>query len=121
MSNIEKLSIALPHEMVEAIREAVEQGEYATTSDVIRDALRDWRMKRTFEERDVAELRRLVREGIESGPSIEAKEVFSRLRAKYAEKTGARKANESSKTVASRRKRSRTSRMTSRATTKFAR
>jgi antitoxin ParD1/3/4 len=46
MSNIEKLSIALPHEMVEAIREAVEQGEYVTTSEVIRDALRDWRFKR---------------------------------------------------------------------------
>ncbi|MGD0190604.1 MAG: type II toxin-antitoxin system ParD family antitoxin [Rhizomicrobium sp.] len=86
MANIEKISIALPHDMVEAIKDAVEQGEYATTSEVIRDALRDWRLKRKVEELDTAELRRLVQEGIASldrGEGIPAEQVFKRLEAKY--------------------------------------
>jgi antitoxin ParD1/3/4 len=82
MTNIEKISIALPHDMVEAIREAVDSGDYATTSEVIRDAVRDWRRKRRVEAMDMDELRRLVQEGIDSGPSIPAEEVFAKLKAK---------------------------------------
>jgi antitoxin ParD1/3/4 len=106
MSNIEKLSIALPHDMVEAIRDAVEQGEYATTSEVIRDALRDWRLKRKVEAMEIVELRRLVDDGIASGPSVDAENVFARLLAKYGGQPKGRKAHETSETVAARRKRS---------------
>ncbi len=106
MANIEKLSIALPQEMVEAIRDAVDQGEYATTSEVIRDALRDWRLKRKVEEMDTAELRRLVQEGIDSGPSVDAELVFARLLAKYSSQARGRKKHETSKAVAACRKRS---------------
>ena len=84
MANIEKLSIALPHDMVEAIHAAVESGDYATTSEVIRDAVRDWRLKRRVEAMDMEDLRRLVQEGIDSGPSIPAEEIFAKLRAKFA-------------------------------------
>jgi antitoxin ParD1/3/4 len=86
MANIEKISIALPQEMIESIRDAVDQGEYATTSEVVRDALRDWGMKRKLEDLNTAELRRLVQEGIASldrGEGIPAEQVFKRLRAKY--------------------------------------
>ena len=82
MANIEKISIALPHDMVEAIREAVDSGDYATTSEVIRDAVRDWRLKRRVEAMDLDDLRRLVQEGIDSRPSIPAEEVFAILKAK---------------------------------------
>lgn len=84
MANVEKLSIALPPEMAGSLREAVESGEYATVSEVIREALRDWKLKRRIASIEEDELRRLVREGIESGPSIPANGVFSRLRSKYA-------------------------------------
>ncbi len=84
VANIEKISIALPHDMVEAIREAVDSGDYATTSEVIRDAVRDWRLKRRVEAMDMKELRDLIQDGIDSGPSIPAEEVFARLKAKYA-------------------------------------
>ena len=86
MGKIEKISIALPHYMIADVKAAVEQGEYATTSEVIREALRDWRLKRKVEALDVEDLRRLVQEGIDSGPSIDAETVFARLRAKYASK-----------------------------------
>ena len=43
MANVEKLSIALTPEMVVLVRDAVESGEYATTSEVVREALREWK------------------------------------------------------------------------------
>ena len=40
MAQIERLSIAIPTPMADTVRQAVEAGEYASTSEVIRDALR---------------------------------------------------------------------------------
>ena len=84
MSTVEKISIALPPDMIAVLRAAVESGEYASTSEVIREALRGWKIKRKVETLELDELRRLVQEGIESGPSVDAELVFSRLRQKYA-------------------------------------
>jgi antitoxin ParD1/3/4 len=88
MSNVEKISIALPRDMVKTIRDAVEEGGYATTSEVIRDALRNWSEDRAYEQAiktyGIERLRRLVQEGIDSGPSVPAAKVFDRLEAKYA-------------------------------------
>jgi antitoxin ParD1/3/4 len=84
VANIEKISIALPQDMVGAVREAVASGEYATTSEVIREALRDWKLKRRIATLELEELRQLVREGMESGTSIPADQVFDRLKKKYA-------------------------------------
>jgi len=41
MANVEKLSIALTPEMAATVRQCVERGEYASSSEVIREALRD--------------------------------------------------------------------------------
>jgi antitoxin ParD1/3/4 len=68
MANIEKLSIALTGEQVAALRAAVETGEYATTSEVVREAVRDWQAKRELRKLDVERLRRLWEEGVASGP-----------------------------------------------------
>ena len=48
MTTAEKISIALPPEMVPVIRNAVATGEYASSSEVVRDALRDWTNKRAL-------------------------------------------------------------------------
>ncbi len=84
MATVEKISVALPPEMVAVVRAAVESGEYSSASEVIREALRGWKLKRKVEALELDELRRLVNEGISSGPSVDAELVFSRLRAKYA-------------------------------------
>jgi antitoxin ParD1/3/4 len=68
MANVEKISVALPPEMVGHIREAVESGNYSSSSEVIREALRDWLEKQERKRVALKELRRLVREGVESGP-----------------------------------------------------
>ncbi|MGH2461178.1 MAG: type II toxin-antitoxin system ParD family antitoxin [Chloroflexota bacterium] len=69
MATVEKISIALTHDMISLVREAVESGEYASSSEVIRDALRDWKLKRLLEQQQVEESRRLWYEGINSGPA----------------------------------------------------
>lgn len=84
MSNVEKISIALTADMAGGVREAVESGDYATTSEVIRDALRDWFLKRRVALLEQDALKQLIREGMDSGPGRPAEEVFARLTAKYA-------------------------------------
>lgn len=69
MANVEKLSIALTPDMATLVRQAVESGDYASASEVIRDALRDWKLKRAFDREMVEELRRLWQEGIDGGPA----------------------------------------------------
>lgn len=67
MADIERLSIALPAPMASAVRRAVELGEYASASEVIRDALRLWEVRRELRERDVEILRERWDEGKRSG------------------------------------------------------
>jgi antitoxin ParD1/3/4 len=61
MPEIQKVSIALTGEQVTALKAAVETGEYATTSEAIREALREWQWKR---------LRQSWQEGKASGPAV---------------------------------------------------
>jgi antitoxin ParD1/3/4 len=68
MANVEKVSVALTPEMLAAVREAVESGEYASSSEVVREALRVWKRRRALEKKEVEELRRLWDDGLESGP-----------------------------------------------------
>jgi antitoxin ParD1/3/4 len=84
MTKTEKITVALPQETLSAVRDAVGSGDYASTSEVIRDALRDWKLKRRVAQMELDEMRRLLQEGTESGPGIDADLVFARLRTKYA-------------------------------------
>ena len=42
MTTVERLSITLPADMARLIRAKVEEGRYASNSEVIREALRTW-------------------------------------------------------------------------------
>ena len=59
MANVEKISIALSADMVTLVRKAVETGDYASSSEVIREALREWKARRAVRSDAVKELRRL--------------------------------------------------------------
>lgn len=84
MSNVEKISIALPPEMVSIVRQAVETGEYASSSEVVRDALRDWTKKRTLRQQGVEDLRQVWQQALQDKtPGIPAHEVLDRLEKKY--------------------------------------
>jgi antitoxin ParD1/3/4 len=42
MSNVQKVSVALTPEIIAMLKDAVDTGEYTSTSEVVRDALRTW-------------------------------------------------------------------------------
>ena len=67
MGKVEKISIALTDEMLASVKSAVESGDYASSSEVIRDALRDWKLRRARETEAIRELRGLVAEADASG------------------------------------------------------
>lgn len=84
MTTVEKISIALPPELVTIIRGAVDTGEYASSSEVVRDALRDWTHKRNLRQQGIAELRQLWQEAIRNRtPGIPADDALNRLERKY--------------------------------------
>jgi len=84
MSSIEKISIALPLEMVSLVRDAVAAGEYSSSSEIIREALRDWNHKRQLRQNGVEELRRVWQEArANKTPGIPADAVLDRLERKY--------------------------------------
>jgi antitoxin ParD1/3/4 len=67
MSNVEKMSVALTVQQVAALKAAVETGEYATTSEVVREAVRDWQMKRELRAEDTRRLQEMWDQGKASG------------------------------------------------------
>jgi len=67
MSRVEKISFALTHDLLASVRDAVKSGDYASSSEVVRDALRDWKERRILSSLQVAEVRRLVAEAEASG------------------------------------------------------
>jgi antitoxin ParD1/3/4 len=64
VAEIERLTITLPSEMAVVIRGAVEGGDYASSSEVVREALRDWKMKRALQLRELAALKADIDKGL---------------------------------------------------------
>jgi antitoxin ParD1/3/4 len=67
-----KISVSLTDEHVRMVNEAVASGDYASSSEVIRDALRDWKARRL--------LGRLWDEGVASGRA-DASETMADIKA----------------------------------------
>lgn len=83
-TTIEKISIALPPEMVALVREAVDGGEYASSSEVVRDALRDWSYKRQMQQHDLNRLKAAWDEAmLDTRPGLTMDEVLGPLLRKY--------------------------------------
>ncbi len=64
MADIERLTITLPAEMVATVKNAVEVGEYASSSEVVREALRDWKMKRALQLQELSSLKADIDRGL---------------------------------------------------------
>ncbi len=69
MPEIQKISVALTGEQITSIKAAVETGEYATTSEIVREALRDWEFKRGMRREELRRLREAWDVGKASGPA----------------------------------------------------
>jgi antitoxin ParD1/3/4 len=64
MPEIERLTITLPSEMAAIIKGAVEGGDYASSSEVVREALRDWKTKRALQFQELAALKADIDKGL---------------------------------------------------------
>jgi antitoxin ParD1/3/4 len=84
MAAAERLSITLPHDLAEMIRMKVRTGDYASNSDVIRDALRLWQQHEEATARKRVWLRdKLDRSLADARPSLDADAVFAELETRY--------------------------------------
>jgi antitoxin ParD1/3/4 len=70
-TKIEKISVAITSGQHAKIKAAVKRGEYATTSEVIRTALREWELKQELRRLESERIAKLWDEGIASGPARE--------------------------------------------------
>ena len=89
MSKVEKISVALTPELATVVRDAVSSGDYASTSEVMREALRAWREARE-EKAAIIKVRALIAEAQASGytdgpPDFEA--IKARGRERLAERS----------------------------------
>jgi len=60
----ERLTITLPAEMAAVVKSAVESGDDASTSEVVRAALRDWTTKRALQLEELAALKADIDAGL---------------------------------------------------------
>ena len=61
---LERLTITLPAAIVTLVKKAVDGGDYASSSEVIREALRDWKMKRELQSQKVEALKAEIQRGL---------------------------------------------------------
>jgi antitoxin ParD1/3/4 len=80
MAEFDRLSVLLPPELVQAVREAVDGERYVVESDVVIDALQDWQVRRQMREAELRRLRELIDEGIASGSSPMAADEIDRIK-----------------------------------------
>lgn len=78
MSKLERITVTLPEKMAARLKDWVETGEYATTSEIVREALRGWADKQDRRQAELEQLRAFVAEG-EQGPFRDGDEFFDEL------------------------------------------
>ena len=64
MAEIERLTITLPSDMAAIVKGAVDGGDYASSSEVVREALRDWKMKRAIQMKEMEALKADIDKGL---------------------------------------------------------
>lgn len=79
--NAEKLSITLPADMAQMVRRQVERGAYASSSEVIREALRLWQER----ERRLEAVRVRINEAADNPKRVTDEEVQRHFEKRLAE------------------------------------
>ena len=90
MAEIARLTITLPSDMAALVKGAVVGGDYASSSEVVREALRDWKMKRQVGLGRLAELKADIDRGLADVAEgrltqFDAKKIIARGRKRLAD------------------------------------
>ena len=82
----EKISITVTPEMLRAIRDSVDAGEYASTSEVIRHAMRLWQRERDEHAERMAAIKARIRKSLDDPrPSLSEEEARRAIEAMFDE------------------------------------
>jgi antitoxin ParD1/3/4 len=54
---LERMTITMPSEMASVVQAVVDSGDYATVSEVIREAVREWRARRVSQQQELRALK----------------------------------------------------------------
>jgi antitoxin ParD1/3/4 len=90
MANVEKISVALTPEMALMLKEAVGSGAYASSSELMREALREWRERRAYRAKAGERLGELWDVGIASGEAVDGPTAMAQIQAKLAKATASK-------------------------------
>ena len=86
MQAAEKISITMTPDQLRAVRESVEAGEYASTSEVLRDAVRLWQRQRQEDAERLNVIRARIRRSLDDPrPALSLDEVRAHIKALHAE------------------------------------
>jgi len=81
MSTAEKISITVTPAMKRTLEERVASGQFASASELIREALRVWQKLEDEHQERLASIRARIQKSIDDPrPGIPAEEVFGRLK-----------------------------------------
>jgi antitoxin ParD1/3/4 len=84
MQPVERLSVTLPRELAEKVREKVAKGDYASKSDVIRTALRLWQEREELKERKLTDLREKIDRSLDDpSPPLDEDQAFAYLEERF--------------------------------------
>ena len=82
MAHVEKISVALTPEMALMMKEAVGSGAYASSSELMREALREWRERREFRAKASELLGQLWDIGLSSGNPSDGPSAMAQIKSK---------------------------------------
>jgi antitoxin ParD1/3/4 len=80
MRNAEKVTITMTADLLQSVRDTVEAGEFATTSEAMRDAVRVWQRQRLEDSERLNAMRARIRRSLEDPrPSLSAEEAEAEM------------------------------------------
>ncbi len=86
MHSAEKFSISMPPEMAKALRESVAAGEFASTSEALRDAVRVWQRQRQENAERLTAIRARIRRSLDDpAPDLTLEELDASLETMFAD------------------------------------
>jgi len=80
---IERITISLPHDMLSSIKEKVQAGEYASTSEIIRDAMRQWQKNEQDRSAVLHVIKDRLKQSLRSGSPVPIEKAFGKIRAHH--------------------------------------
>jgi antitoxin ParD1/3/4 len=91
MPQSEKISVTMTPDMRRAVRESVEAGEYASTGEVLRDALRLWLRQRIEDAERLAAIRARIERSLDDPrPSLSADDAEAHMKQFFEQEAKAR-------------------------------